>query len=270
MNDLYLVWGVSMLGGRVGYNDKSSNHHSWPVRGGQTGPAKTWQTGQTTGYATNDDGDLQRGDSWPSPRFADNGDGTITDYLTGLIWLKDANCGESMNWNDALTFCNNLTSGSCQLTDGSVAGDWHLPNRKELFSLVDYSRYIPPLPQGHLFDNVQLSSYWSASTRAYDANGAWGVGMASGSMGYYTKSAHFYMLPVRGDENSVPFCKGDFEPDGDVDGSDLAVFAADFGRTDCGAGSPSCEGDFEPDGDADGIDLVLFAADFGRQDCPAP
>jgi parallel beta-helix repeat protein len=63
-------------------------------------------------------------------------------------------------------------------------------------------------------------------------------------------------------------CAGDFEPpDGDVDGSDLAVFAADFGRTDCGSG-PTCEGDFDSDNDVDGSDLAVFAADFGRTDCP--
>jgi hypothetical protein len=59
-------------------------------------------------------------------------------------------------------------------------------------------------------------------------------------------------------------CPGDFENDGDVDGSDLAVFAADFGRTDCSA---DCEGDFDNDGDVDGSDLAVFAADFGRTDC---
>jgi len=59
-------------------------------------------------------------------------------------------------------------------------------------------------------------------------------------------------------------CPGDFENDGDVDGSDLAVFAADFGRTDC---SGDCEGDFDSDGDVDGSDLAVFAADFGRTDC---
>ena len=62
-------------------------------------------------------------------------------------------------------------------------------------------------------------------------------------------------------------CIGDFNRDGDVDGSDLAVFAADFGRTDCGTGDP-CEGDFDIDGDVDGSDLAVFAADFGRTDCP--
>ena len=67
----------------------------------------------------------------------------------------------------------------------------------------------------------------------------------------------------------VPECKGNFDLDGDVDGSDLAVFAADFGRTDCcEPGAKLCEGDFDSDGDVDGSDLAVFAADFGRTDCP--
>ena len=53
------------------------------------------------------------------------------------------------------------------------------------------------------------------------------------------------------------------ENDGDVDGSDLAVFAADFGRTDC-AGNPSCEGDLNGDGACDESDLTIFADNFGR------
>ena len=64
-------------------------------------------------------------------------------------------------------------------------------------------------------------------------------------------------------------CTGDFDGDFDVDGSDLAVFAADFGRTDCCETSvPPCEGDFDGDCDVDGSDLAVFAADFGRTDCP--
>jgi len=62
-------------------------------------------------------------------------------------------------------------------------------------------------------------------------------------------------------------CEGNFDGDTDVDGSDLAIFAADFGRTDCGTGE-DCEGDFNHDGDVDGSDLAVFAADFGRTDCP--
>jgi len=67
--------------------------------------------------------------------------------------------------------------------------------------------------------------------------------------------------------SEVAPCEGDFDLDGDVDGSDLAVFAAEFGRTDCSGGSP-CEGDFDRDGDVDGSDLAVFAADFGKTDCP--
>jgi len=159
-------------------------------------PAQTWKTGQTVSYATGDDGDLERGVSWPTPRFEDNGDGTVTDYLTGLVWLKNANCAGAMTWNDALTYCNNLASGTCGLTDGSAAGEWRLPNRKELLSLVDYSRYNPALPQGHLFDNVQSGSYWSATTYAGYMNNAWLVYMGYGHDVYYYKLFNGYVWPV--------------------------------------------------------------------------
>ena len=70
-------------------------------------------------------------------------------------------------------------------------------------------------------------------------------------------------VDIGADEFNV--CEGDFDGDGDVDGSDLAVFAADFDRTDC---SDDCEGDFDNDEDVDGSDLAVFAADFGRTNCP--
>jgi hypothetical protein len=93
-------------------------------------PAPVEKTGQTTSYATGDDGDLERGVAWPNPRFTNNGDGTVTDNLTGLIWLQDANCFGLKNWDNTLSACNGLANGQCGLTDGSNAGDWKLPNRK--------------------------------------------------------------------------------------------------------------------------------------------
>jgi hypothetical protein len=59
--------------------------------------------------------------------------------------------------------------------------------------------------------------------------------------------------------------KGDFDCDCDVDGSDLAMFAADFGRTDC---SGDCVGDFDGEDDVGSSDLAVLAAVFGRTDCP--
>ena len=63
-------------------------------------------------------------------------------------------------------------------------------------------------------------------------------------------------------------CEGDFEPDGDVDGTDAVGFKNDFFRKDCSEPDP-CNGDFECDGDVDGTDAVKFKADFFRKDCPS-
>ena len=64
-------------------------------------------------------------------------------------------------------------------------------------------------------------------------------------------------------------CEGDFDNDGDVDGSDLAIFAADFGQTDCSLEN-CCNADFDTDNDVDGSDLAVFVADFGTTDCFNP
>jgi hypothetical protein len=86
------------------------------------------KTGQITSDDDYDDGYYEKGVEWPNPRFRDNEDGTVTDNLTGLIWLKNANCFGSRTWNEAITDCNVLANGQCGLTDGSGGGDWRLPN----------------------------------------------------------------------------------------------------------------------------------------------
>ena len=140
-------------------------------------PAPTPKTGETTSYAARDDGALQPGVAWPAPRFVDNANGSVTDNLTGLTWLKDANCFGSQTWDNALAKANTLASGACSLGDGSEAGDWHLPNKNELWSLVDYGHSSPSLPAGHPFTSVQSSYYWSGSTYADSTNFAWFVNM---------------------------------------------------------------------------------------------
>ena len=164
-------------------------------------PAPVSKTGQTTSYATGDDGDLEKGVEWPTPRFTDNGDGTITDNLTGLIWLKNANCFGTRSWNNALSDSNGLEDGECGLTDGSNAGEWRLPNYRELFSLVDAENYFPALPSGHPFTNVQSYVYWSSTTNAFDISIAWLVDMRNGEVSYHIKPNYDYVWPVRGDIN---------------------------------------------------------------------
>ena len=156
-------------------------------------------TGQVTSYETGDDGDLKMGVSWPDPRFADNGDGTVRDNLTGLIWLKNADCFGSPTWYGALDASNSLADGECGLSDGSSPGDWHLPNLRELHSMIDFSNYLPALPSGHPFTNVQSSFYWSGNTVADYTLHAWTVSMSYGLVYDRNKDYIYYVWPVRVD-----------------------------------------------------------------------
>jgi hypothetical protein len=118
-------------------------------------------------------GELIYGRSSPKRRFVDNVDGTVTDRLTGLIWLKNAGCFGRMTWGEANAAVNHLKSGDCgpetalMLTDGSSVGDWRLPTMDELCSLIDFGRRAPALPGDHPFFNIADGYYWS-STRMDD------------------------------------------------------------------------------------------------------
>ena len=93
-------------------------------------------TGMYVSYVAGDDGSLQAGVPLTYPRWIDNGNGTLTDTMTGLHWLKKTDCIHQP-WAAAIAEVNSLASGQCGLTDGSVAGDWRMPNRNELQSLSD-------------------------------------------------------------------------------------------------------------------------------------
>src|SRR3990172_7705182 len=150
------------------------------------GLAKVEKTGQITSYSATggEDGDLKKGVKWPNPRFTDNGNGTVRDRLTKLIWLKDANAFGIRTWEQALSDANTLSSGSAGLTDGSVAGDWRLPNVKELESLIDFAYFDPALSSasgksrwtdGNAFIGVQPGFYWSSTSYAGNTAGAGGM-----------------------------------------------------------------------------------------------
>jgi len=140
-------------------------------------------TGQQTSYAAGDDASLHKGVAWPGTRFTDNHDGTVTDNLTGLIWLKDAGCLTPALWAAAITEANQLASGACGLSDGSSAGQWRLPNLNELESLVDASASNPALAAGNPFLNVSGGIYWS-STSYFGGEGgspnAWAIRFSDG------------------------------------------------------------------------------------------
>lgn len=156
-------------------------------------------------------------------RFLDNKDGTVTDQRTGLIWLKNANCKNSMTWEEARQWADELSHGKCGLTDSSTAGQWRVPRLQELQSLVDRGEENPALPHGHPFYDVQTSfyGYWTSDTDfnagppyiinnpyqklALGVSGnsihqAWTICMKNGGENYTMKgnTSNVYVLPVRG------------------------------------------------------------------------
>lgn len=224
-----VILGLVLVGGSwVGAQDISEIVFYDSFESGDTSgwwaPARVGKTGQTTCYdetgtmiacaGTGQNGELQSGVAWPNPRFVDNSDGTVTDMLTGLVWLKDASCADlagtdtegAADWTTALTAPRVLSSGSCGLTDGSVAGDWRLPSVNELQSLINYEFSYPALSnaagtgqwtEGDVFAGVQSNIYWSSTSDANSPPNAWFVGVFNGYVDSNGKAATYYVWPVR-------------------------------------------------------------------------
>jgi len=150
---------------------------------GSNPPANLPATGQTTSYAPGDDASMAKGVAWPSTRFTDNSDGSVTDNLTGLVWLRDANCYLATPWTSAVSEVHALASGQCSLTDGSKAGDWRMPNLIEMESIIDASAANPALTPGHPFRNVSTTPYWTSTSYFGGQSGspnAWAVRLTDG------------------------------------------------------------------------------------------
>jgi len=187
---------VDMYDDSVNSAVKTSAYVVWPVRTGQSGSVSLPKTGQTICYdasgtvitctGTGQDGDLQEGVAWPSPRFTNNNDQTITDNLTGLMWAQNAETpgpagctpGGTYVWQDALTYV------ACLNTNNYLKhNDWRLPNVDELRTLTNYGQLdssVWLIAQG--FSNVQANGYWSSTTSAY----------------YLSDALHIYVAGARG------------------------------------------------------------------------
>ena len=119
----------------------STKYVSTTMNGNETLFGVNFADGRIKGYGYKRPGDRMghkkffaryiRGDVYGKNNFADNGDGTVTDMKTGLMWMqKDSN--KAMNWEEALEFAEDLVYAGYD--------DWRLPNTKELQYIVDYSR----------------------------------------------------------------------------------------------------------------------------------
>ncbi len=120
--------------------------------------------------------------------FTDNGDGTVTDTATGLVWDK---CAWGQTWDSADNTCTGVATShdwAASLTLAITANayshrghaDWRLPNRTELESLVDITKASGPTIDATAFPNTPSGWFWSSTTFAPDPTGAWGVSLGNG------------------------------------------------------------------------------------------
>lgn len=157
------------------------------------------KTGQTASYGAGTDGAVQAG---AERSFTDNGDGTVTDNTTGLMWEKKDRSGSVHEqnafviWSDSGSALdgNLATWFLAQLNDGSgFAGhtDWRLPNQFELLSLLDYGRTNPSIaPEFNTnctpgctvltCSCTRADFYWSSTTLVDFPSQAWTVNFTSG------------------------------------------------------------------------------------------
>lgn len=124
----------------------------------------------------------------PTEHLADNGDGTITDRYTNLVWQK-IQPANAMTWEEALSFCENL----------SLAGktDWRLPNIKELQAL-NSAILVKPSVDKTFFPNIVTSRYWSSTSQLNTPTRAWYINFEYGIVTYEDKTSSLNVLAVRG------------------------------------------------------------------------
>jgi len=104
--------------------------------------------------------------------YTDNGDGTVTDNVTKLMWQQGV-LTTKYSWSAAATYCTGLTIGG--------HNDWRLPTIIELISILDVGKFNPAI-NGTYFPSTPVDTYWS-STMDVNSSGAWCVGFDDGSSG---------------------------------------------------------------------------------------
>jgi hypothetical protein len=122
-------------------------------------------------------------------RFVDNGDGTVTDRATSLMWMKQPK-QIALNWEDAVEYCRSL--------DFQGYKGWRLPTIGEMEKLADKSRKNPALPADHPFSNVITHiEYWTKTRHRFGPRYAYRMSLWSGKEGYLEKDEYAIVWPVR-------------------------------------------------------------------------
>jgi hypothetical protein len=173
-------------------------------------------TGQTAGYTATfgEDSDY----AIHPLSYTDNGDGTIRDNVTGLIWQKctfgqnnDSTCSgtaSTVNWYVASgTYDATYNPGAMNLCGSSTlaGGGWRLPAEYELGTIADFGTSGPAINSAY-FPNTQPGTYWSSTTYALNTNFARSGDFHYGGAGFSTKTfTTVYVRCVRGQADPAGF-----------------------------------------------------------------
>ena len=146
-------------------------------------------TGQTGNFTTifGEDSDY----TINPPSYTDNGDGTVTDNVTGLMWQQQDD-NTKRNWDNAGAYCNYLSLGGYN--------DWRLPTKREFMSIVYYGTRTPvyaPAIDANAFPGTKIF-YWSATPNPVDTSKAWLFDFSYGMIGSKSKGLSYFVRCVRG------------------------------------------------------------------------
>lgn len=144
-------------------------------------------TSQTIVYQTNDDGTYQKGYPRQGARFVDNGDGTVTDNATGLMWPKDLEVlGVATSWVDSIN--------KAEVFAGAGYTDWRAPNLKELISIFNFGRSLAGENPGwyEIFTTVLSLHFWTSTTYIAGTTYAWAILANTGDVVRALKTINSY------------------------------------------------------------------------------
>ncbi|MBC7523306.1 MAG: DUF1566 domain-containing protein [Flavobacterium sp.] len=134
--------------------------------------------------------------------YTDNGNGTITDNLTQLVWQKVPNT-TVLTWENALVYAETLSLAS--------ATDWRLPNIKELQSLNDES-VTNPSANTTFFPTIGVHNYWSSTSLPNQTSKSWYWNTQFGITTYDIKTNTNYVICVRGNPTTLTLNNFDLKP----------------------------------------------------------
>ena len=130
------------------------------------------------------------------PDLTDNGDGTVTDNLTNLMWEQKNEENDFLlyTYQEASTYCENLPLAGHE--------DWRVPTRKEYVNLLNLGRLSPSLDTDYfpfyILTSITDYYYWTSTDYHPDPVQVWVMQLAFGIIGVKSKEETLKIRCVRG------------------------------------------------------------------------